>query len=111
MNVTAMIIPATFEIGFLDSASVDSGSVELQSFVQTCSVRESPFFNVRVVVPLSLIRVASCSALLPLRLALKLPTFSDSEEQLITTLSKTTSEKPNSSKRCCLIKSFCCARE
>ena len=79
MTVTAITTPDVLLIqGF---AAVESSSEH--SFAQIFTVMVCPLFSINGEIPLALICATNCLALLPFRLALKVPINFEVERQLI----------------------------
>jgi hypothetical protein len=96
VTVTAITTPPALLIqGLLEA--VDSPACE-HSFAQTSRVTDCPLFSVNSEIPLDLIKALSCLALLPLKVAEKVPSLFDLKGQSIATSSTATSTKPNSFK-------------
>ena len=100
MNTAAMIPPDKSERSFGEACFRGK-----HSSVQTLSVTVSPFSNVSGDNPLILIWFASCSAYLPLKVALKVPNF-ESDRQLTTAASNMAPEKWDCLVSSCWMKFF-----
>ena len=87
MTVTAITIPDVLLIQGFVSPSVESSS-RVHSSVQIFTTTVCPLFRVNGVIPLALTCAASCPALLPFMLVLKIPVNTEVEEHSIVGFSK-----------------------
>ena len=87
MTVTAITIPDVLLIQGFASPSVESSS-RVHSSAQIFMTTVCPLLRVNGVIPLALTCAASCPALLPFTLVLKIPVNTEVEEHSIVGFSK-----------------------